>query len=34
MAHESSTAYLLTRLPHAGLYNHNDGRQVELFYMK
>ena len=34
MAHESSTAYLLTRLPHAGLYNHNDGRQVEHFYMK
>ena len=34
MAHESSTAYLLTRLPHAGLCNHNDGGQVEHFYMK
>ena len=27
MASESSTAYLLTRLPHAGLYNYN-GTQI------
>ena len=33
MAYESSTTYLLTRLPHAGLYNYN-GRQIELFHMK
>ena len=33
MASESSTAYLLTRLPHAGLYNYN-GTQIELFNMK
>ena len=29
MAYESSTTYLLTRLPYAGLYYHN-GRQMEL----
>ena len=29
----SSTIYLLTRLPNAGLYN-NNGRQIELFHMK
>ena len=33
MAYESSTTYLLTGLPHAGLYNYN-GRQIEPFYMK
>ena len=33
MAHGSSTTYLLTKLPHSGLYNYN-GRQIELFYMK
>ena len=33
MAYASSTAYLLTRLPHAGLYNYN-GTQIELFNMK
>ena len=33
MACESSTTYLLTRLPHAGLYNYN-GRQIKLFHMK
>ena len=33
MAYESSTTYLLTGLPHAGLYNYN-GRQIELFHMK
>ena len=27
MAYESSTAYLLTRLPHAGQYNYN-GRSI------
>ena len=32
MAYESSTIYLLTRLPHAGLYNYN-GMQIELFHM-
>ena len=31
--YESSTTYLLTRLPHAGLHKHN-GRQIELFHMK
>ena len=31
--YESSTTYLLTRLPHAGPYNYN-GRQIELFRMK
>ena len=30
---QNSTTYLLTRLPHAGLYNDN-GRQIELFHMK
>ena len=29
----SSTTCLLTRLPHAGLYDYN-GRQTELFHMK
>ena len=29
MAYASSTTCLLTRLPHAGLYNYN-GRQIEL----
>ena len=33
MAYDSSTTYLLTKLPHAGLYNYN-GKQIELFYMK
>ena len=33
MACESLTTYLLTGLPHAGLYNYN-GRQIELFHMK
>ena len=33
MAYESSTKYLLTRLPHAGLYNYNR-RQTELFHVK
>ena len=33
MAYASSTAYLLTRLPHAGLYNYN-GTQVEPFQMR
>ena len=33
MACESSTTYLLTGLPRAGLYNYN-GRQIELFRMK
>ena len=33
MAYESSTTYLLTGLPHAGLYNYK-GRQIELFHMK
>ena len=33
MACESLATYLLTELPHAGLYNHN-GRQIELFHMK
>ena len=33
MAYSCSTTYLLTKLPHAGLYNHN-GRQIELFHMK
>ena len=33
MACESSTTYLLTGLPRAGLYNYN-GRQIELFHMK
>ena len=33
MANASSATYLLTRLPHAGLYNYN-GRQIELFHMK
>ena len=31
MACECST-YLLTGLPHAGLYNYN-GRQIDLFHM-
>ena len=29
----SSATYLLTRLPHRGLYNYN-GRQIELFHLK
>ena len=29
----NSTTYLLTELPHAGLYNYN-GRQIELFNMR
>ena len=33
MAYESSTTYLLTRLPHAGLYNYN-GKQIEPFHME
>ena len=33
MAYASSTTYLLTKLPRAGLYNYN-GRQIELFHMK
>ena len=33
MACESSAIYLLTGLPHAGLYNYN-GRQIKLFHMK
>ena len=33
MAYASSATYLLTRLPHASLYNYN-GRQIELFAMK
>ena len=33
MAYASSTTYLLTRLPHAGLYNY-DLRQIELFHLK
>ena len=31
--YESSTMYLLKRLPHAGLYTYN-GMQIELFYIK
>ena len=34
MACESSTTYLLTGLPRAGLYNYYNGRQIELFHMK
>ena len=33
MAYESSKTHLLTRLPHAGLYDYN-GRQIELFHLK
>ena len=33
MAYESSATYLLTGLPHAGLYSYN-GRQIERFHMK
>ena len=33
MAYESSTTYLLTRLPHAGLYNYNE-KQIEPFHME
>ena len=33
MACESSATYLLTRLPHVGLYNYN-GRQIKLFHRK
>ena len=33
MAFASSTTYLLTRLPHAGLHNYS-GRQKELFHLK
>ena len=33
MPYERSATYFLTRLPHAGLYNHN-GKQIELFRMK
>ena len=32
MTCESSATYLLKRLPHAGLYNHNR-RQIEPFHM-
>ena len=32
-AYASSTTYLLTRLPHAGLYNYNE-RQIWPFPMK
>ena len=32
MAYKSSETLLLTRLPHAGLYNYN-GMQIELFHM-
>ena len=30
MAYASSTTYLLTRLPHAGLYDYN-GMQIDFF---
>ena len=33
MAYTSSTTYLLTSLPHAGLYDY-DGKDIELFHMK
>ena len=33
MAYASSITYLLTKLPHAGLYNYN-GRQTERFHTK
>ena len=33
MAYASSTTYLLTKLPHSGLYNYNE-RQIELFHLK
>ena len=33
MACASSTIYLLTNLPHAGLYGYNE-RQIKFFYMK
>ena len=33
MAYASAKTYLLTKLPHAGLYNYN-GKQIEPFYMK
>ena len=33
MAHASLATYLLTRLPHAGLYKCN-GRQIEFFHVK
>ena len=33
MVCESSTRYVLTGSPHAGLCNYN-GRQIELFHMK
>ena len=33
MGYAGSTTYLLTKLPHAGLYKYN-GRQIELFYIK
>ena len=33
IAYASSTTCLLTKLPHAGVYNYN-GREIELFYMK
>ena len=33
MAYASSTTYLLTKLPYAGLHNYN-GRQIGLFHMK
>ena len=33
MAYASAKTYLLTKLPHAGLYNYN-GKQIELFYLK
>ena len=33
MGYGSSATFLLTRLPHAGLYNY-DGSHIELFHMK
>ena len=33
MACESLAKYLLTELPHTGLYNYN-GRQIKLFHVK
>ena len=33
MAYANSITYLLTRLPHAGLYNYNE-KQIELFHLK
>ena len=33
MAYASSTTYLLTKPPHAGLYDYN-GWQIKLFHLK